>query len=70
MSEPTLETVLEELEKGFQAMMVEFTAVIARLDGIIERLDRTDRRMAHQDSKLDAFIQDVIDMKRDLKNPI
>jgi hypothetical protein len=34
------------------------------------RMDRTERRTANQDAKLDAFIEEVIEMKRNLKHPV
>lgn len=67
---PTIETVLEEMRKGFAAMAEEFTAIHAQLGDILARLDRTDRRMANHDAKIDAFIEDIIEMKRDLKHPV
>jgi uncharacterized protein YoxC len=67
---PTLETVMEELEKGFAMMKQQFTAIKAELDQIIARLDKTDRRQSNQDAKLDAFIEEVIEMKRNLKHPV
>jgi hypothetical protein len=67
---PTLETLMEEMRKGFAAMSDQFTAINAQLSEILARLDRTDRRQGHQDSKLDAFIEEVIEMKRNLKHPV
>jgi peptidoglycan hydrolase CwlO-like protein len=67
---PTLETVMEELEKGFAMMKQQFTAIKAELDQIIARLDKTDRSQSNQDAKIDAFIEDIIEMKRDFKHPV
>jgi uncharacterized protein YeeX (DUF496 family) len=69
-TQPTIETMLEEMRKGFAAMVDQFTALNAQLSKMVAQLDRTDRRQSHQDSKLDAFIEEVIEMKRSLKHPV
>jgi hypothetical protein len=80
-TQPTIQSLLEETQKGFAAaadalkafrdeMTALFNEVFRRLENIESRLDRTDRRMANHDAKIDAFIEDIIEMKRDLKHPV
>ena len=59
-TKPTIETVLEAIQRLQNAMVDQFEGISKRLDGI-------DREMRHQDDKLDSFILDVIDMKREMR---
>jgi hypothetical protein len=43
---------------------------LAEILEVKETLVRLERRQGRQDAKLDAFIEEVIEMKRDLKHPI
>jgi hypothetical protein len=43
---------------------------LAEILEVKETLARFGRRQANQDSKLDNFIQDIIEMKRDLNHPV
>jgi septation ring formation regulator EzrA len=76
-TQPTIQTLLEEMQKGFAAIAERFDEVYVRLDRIETRLDaiearltRIERRQSNQDATLDAFIEQVIEMKRDLKHPV
>jgi hypothetical protein len=83
-TKPTLETVLKEVRSGFAAMDKRLAALEAQtydtkpiwqraLGEILEvkeTLARLERRQGLQDSKLDDFIEEVIEMKRDLKHRV
>jgi hypothetical protein len=43
---------------------------LAEILEVKETLVRLERRQGRQDSKLDAFIEEVIEMKRALKHPV
>ena len=66
----TIETVYEKLVQLTELCDREFKDIHRRLENIESRLDRTDRRMANHDAKIDAFIEDIIEMKRDFKHPV
>jgi hypothetical protein len=59
----TLEMVYEKLVQLTEICDLEFKELKSRMD-------RTDRRMANHDAKIDAFIEDIIEMKRDFKHPV
>jgi predicted nuclease with TOPRIM domain len=67
---PTIETLLEEMKKGFAAMAEQFNEVFRRLDLLESRLERTERRQSLQDEKLDLFIAEVVDLKRQMRHPV
>lgn len=67
---PTIETLLEEMKKGFAAFAEELTIIKADILEIKEMLSRQGRRQANQDARLDDFIAEVIELKRDLKHPV
>lgn len=60
---PTIETLLEEMKKGFAAMAEQFNEVFHRLDLI-------ERRQARQDEKIDLFIAEVLELKRQMRHPV
>jgi chromosome segregation ATPase len=69
-TKPTWETVLERMEAGFAEINRRLTAIESRLDAIEARLDKIEKRMSRQDDKIAAFIQDVIDLQREMKQRV
>jgi chaperonin cofactor prefoldin len=66
----TIEQVYEKLVQLTELCDREFKDIHHRLEKIETRLDRLERRQNLQDSKLDDFIAEIIEMKRDLKHPV
>jgi uncharacterized membrane protein len=69
-TKPTIENVLERIDALRVDMQAGFKEVFRRLDNIEARLDRLERHQSSQDARLDAFIEQVIELKRDLKHPV
>jgi hypothetical protein len=59
----TIEQVYEKLVQLTELCDREFKQLNAQVA-------RTERRQRQQDSKLDSFIEEIIEMKRDLKHPV
>jgi hypothetical protein len=66
-TKPTLETLLEEIRKGFAAVTAEINDVHVDLTSQIGKLERTQKR---QDEKIDLFIAEVIELKRQMRHPV
>jgi hypothetical protein len=66
----TIEQVYEKLVELTDLCEHEFKDVRAQLADMSVGLQRLERRVAKQDAKIDAFIEDVIEMKRDLKHSV
>ena len=62
-TQPTIQTLLEEMQKGFAAMKGEFDAVHSEIGEI-------KRKMIRQDERIDNFIEEVIDLKRKLRSTV
>ena len=66
-TKPTIETVREDMRKGFAALAQGFNEVFRRLDLIENTLERSERRQSRQDEKIDLFIAEVIELKRQMR---
>ena len=61
---PTIETVLERIEALRLEMHAGFDSLRTETSG---RFDAIDKRMRRQNELVDNFIEEVIEMRRDLK---
>jgi hypothetical protein len=73
-TKPTIETLLEEVKKGFAAVAAEFTVIRAQINDVhidlITQIGRLERRQTLQDEKIDLFIAEVLDLKRQMRHPV
>jgi hypothetical protein len=66
----TIEQVYEKLVELTELCERRFIDLTTEVSVLAEATAMIARRQGSQDSKLDAFIEDIIEMKRDLKHPI
>jgi hypothetical protein len=70
-TKPTIETVLEKMDAGFSELRADISALRMHLSeeivNLTDAVRRLDRRVGLQDTKIDIFIEEVLEMKRALK---
>ena len=69
-TKPTIETLLEEVKKGFAAVALELAAVRDDISDLQATLTRIEYRQNLQDDKIDTFIKEVLELKRQMRHPV